>query len=86
MWVLFEKDGIMKLNNVVREMFFKHIPFPEEVRNKLESMPAFAHAANRFKNLQVRNIAAYERKFKKYQGGDGGYPEEIQKFFNFIKK
>ncbi|HOO71470.1 MAG TPA: cyclic nucleotide-binding domain-containing protein [Spirochaetota bacterium] len=86
MWVLFEKDGIMKLNNVVREMFFKHIPFPEEVRNKLESMPAFAHAANRYKNLQVRNIAAYERKFKKYQGGDGGYPEEIQKFFNFIKK
>jgi CRP-like cAMP-binding protein len=86
MWVLFEKDGIMKLNNVVREMFFKHIPFSEETRNRLESMPAFSHAANRYKNLQVRNIAAYERKFKKYQKNDGAYPEEIQKFFDFVRR
>jgi hypothetical protein len=49
-------------------------------------MPAFSHAANRYKNLQVRNIAAYERKFKKYQKNDGAYPEEIQKFFDFVRR
>ena len=85
MWVLYEKDGIMKLNNVVREMFFKHVPFHEEVRNKLETMPAFTHAANRFKNLQARSLTAHERKFKKYMNSDGQYPEEIQKFFDFLK-
>ncbi len=85
-WVLFEKDGIMKLNTVVREMFFKHIPFTADVRAKLESMPAFTHAANRYKNLQGRNITANERKFKKYQLADGTYPEEIQKYFDYIKK
>lgn len=85
-WVAYEKDGIMKLNNVVREMFFKHIPFKAEVREQLESMPAFSKYANRYKNVSARDIAAYERKFKKYQDETGKYPPEIEKYFEFMKK
>ncbi|OHD64865.1 MAG: hypothetical protein A2176_06030, partial [Spirochaetes bacterium RBG_13_51_14] len=75
-WVLFEKDGIMKLNNVVRDMFFRHIPFRKELRQKLEEMPAFTHPATRYKNVHKRELEAYERKFKKYQDEQGSYPEE----------
>ena len=85
-WVAYEKDGIMKLNAVVREMFFKHIPFKAEVREQLEGMPAFSKYANRYKNVNARDIAAYERKFKKYQDETGKYPPEIEKFFEFMKK
>ena len=85
MWLLYEKDGIMKLNNVVREMFFKHIPFKKQLREQLENMPAFSHYANRYNNVQTRTIQAYERRFKKYQDASGNYPGEIENFFEFLK-
>ncbi len=83
-WIFNEKDGIMKLNVVVREMFYKHVPFRKEVRDKLEGMPAYTQMSSRYKNISARNYAAYERKFKKYLDA-GGYPEEIQNYMNFLK-
>jgi len=85
LWVEYEREGIMKLNNVVREMFFKHVPFRQDIREHLENMPAFNKFANRYKNVQAREIAAYERKFKKYQDGNGNYPPEIEKYFEFLR-
>ncbi|NLV66288.1 MAG: cyclic nucleotide-binding domain-containing protein [Spirochaetes bacterium] len=85
LWVEFEREGIMKLNNVVREMFFKHIPFKKETREILENMPAYSKYAGRYKNVQAREIAAFERKFKKYQNDAGEYPAEIEKFFEYLK-
>jgi hypothetical protein len=75
----------MKLNTVVREMFFKNIPFRQEIRDNLENMPAFNKFATRYKNISNRDFLAYERKFKKYQDASGAYPKEIQKFFEFLK-
>ncbi|MBN2159411.1 MAG: cyclic nucleotide-binding domain-containing protein [Spirochaetes bacterium] len=83
-WVLYEKDGIMKLNNVVREMFFRHIPFRKDLREKLEAMPAFTQPATRYKNVHKREVEAYERKFKKYHDEHGQLPEELRKFFEFL--
>jgi len=85
MWVLFEKDGIMKLNSVTREMFYKHVPFSKAIRERLANMPAFSHAANRYKNISNRNYLGYERRFKKYMDENGNYPEEIANFFKFMK-
>ena len=85
LWIEYEREGIMKLNTVVREMFFKNIPFRQEVRDSLENMPAFNKFATRYKNISNRDFLAYERKFKKYQDASGAYPKEIQKFFEFLK-
>jgi hypothetical protein len=84
-WIFYEKDGIMKLNTVVREMFYKHIPFPAELRERLENMPAFSHAANRYKNISNRNMQNYIRRYKKYQDENEEYPEDIKKFLEFLK-
>ena len=85
LWIEYEREGIMKLNSVVREMFFKFIPFKKEIRDHLENMPAFNKYASRFKNIQARDYAAYERRFKKYQNPDGSYPKEIETYFEFLK-
>lgn len=84
-WLFYEKDGIMKMNTVVREIFFKNVPFRKEVREQLEQMPAYTQIATRFKNISARNYTAYERKFKKYQDENGNYPEEIRKYMDFLK-
>lgn len=83
-WLFYEHDGIMKMNAVTREMFFKHVPFVNETRERLGQMPAYSQMANRYKNLNARAIAAYERKFKKYEDESGNLPEEIQKFMDFL--
>ncbi len=83
-WVMYEKDGIMNLNNVVREMFFRHIPFRKDLRARLESMPAFTQPATRYKNIHKKEVEAYERRFKKYQDESGQLPEELKKFFEFM--
>lgn len=85
LWVEYEREGIMKLNAVVREMFFKYVPFKKEVRDQLENMPAFNKSANRYRNVQNREIVSYENRFKKYQDENGKYPEPIEKYMNFLK-
>ncbi len=84
LWVLFEKDGIMRVNSVIREMFYRFIPFKEELRDKLENMPAFNDIANRYKNIQNKSITGYERKYKKYMDASGNLPEELKKYMEFI--
>ncbi|MCL2025339.1 MAG: cyclic nucleotide-binding domain-containing protein [Leptospirales bacterium] len=85
LWIYYERNGIMKLNTVVREMFYKHIPMSKEIREQLSNMPVFTHAATRYKNIQKRNIEHYERKFKKYQDSNGRYPPEIEKYVEYLK-
>ncbi|MBN1499636.1 MAG: cyclic nucleotide-binding domain-containing protein [Spirochaetes bacterium] len=84
LWVCFERQGIMKMNGVARDLFYRYVPFPEELRNKLSNMPAFSESANRFKNIRARTIANFERKFKKYTVNDGKLPEPIQKYMEYL--
>ncbi len=84
LWVLFEKDGIPKLNTVVRDIFYKNIRFKKEIREKLQSMPAFSEIATRFHNVYNREITQYERKFKKYRDAAGNLPEALQKFMDYL--
>jgi hypothetical protein len=85
LWVAYEKDGIMKVNNVVREIFFKHMPFRKNIRDQLENMPAFNKFATRYNNIKMREIASYENRFKKYMDENGKYPKPIEDFMNFLK-
>jgi hypothetical protein len=83
-WVMYEKDGVMRLNSVLREMFYRHVPFNKERRAKLETMPAFAEIAVKYKNITSKAFQGYERRFKKYMEREGLYPEKIQEFMNFL--
>lgn len=85
LWIEYEREGIMKLNAVVREMFFKHVPFKREIRDQLENMPAFNKSANRYRNVQNRELVSYENRFKKYLDETGAYPDAINKYMNFLK-
>ena len=84
MWIFYEKDGIMKLNNVVREMLYRNIPFKKEIRDRLENMPAFAPMATRYKNVGTRTFTSFERRFKKYADGENNYPKSIQQYLDFL--
>jgi hypothetical protein len=86
LWVLYEKDGIPKLNTVVRDIFYKNIRFKKETRDKLSSMPAFSEISTRFRNVYNRDITQYERRFKKYRDEAGVLPEVLQKFMDYLNR
>jgi len=85
MWVTYEKEGTMKLNNVVRDIFYRNIPFRRDVRERLETMPAFAELAGKFKNVRTRKFNEYTRKFKKYEDAGGNLPPQLAQYMNFLK-
>ncbi|MDA3899352.1 MAG: hypothetical protein PF637_02400 [Spirochaetes bacterium] len=85
MWLTYEKDGVMKLNPVVRDMFYRYIPFKMDVRERLERMPAFQDSAIRFKNIRNRTFAAFERKFRKYKDENENYPPSIEKYLKYLQ-
>ncbi len=84
-WIFYEKEGIMKLNSVVRGIFFKYMPFKKQLRDKLEIMPAFSQVATRYKNVSVKTYKSFESRFKKYMDEDGKYLDGIQEYMDFMK-
>ncbi len=85
LWVRFEKNGIMKMNNVSRDLFYRYVPFKKDIRERLERMPAFMESANRFKNIRKRTFDTFERKFRKYTDENGNMPDEIRKYMNYLQ-
>ncbi len=83
-WLLYEKDGIMRLNAAVREMFYRNIPFKKELRDKLEWIPSFAEIAVKYKNVYKKTIQGYERRYKKYMEKDGKLPEKLQEYMDYL--
>lgn len=84
-WILFEKDGIMKLNSAVREMFCKHVPFKKELRTRLETMPAFTKNITRYNNINAKEIESYRRRYQKYMREDGTLPPELENYIKFLE-
>ena len=76
----------MKLNSVVRDMFYKQVPFKKDIRERLENMPAYNEIANRFKNVHNREVTGYQRRFKKYTDDEGNLPEKLQQFMDFLER
>lgn len=83
-WQTYERDGILKMNPIARDIFYRFVPFKSEVREMLAKLPAYSDCANRFKNIRARTFGNFERKFKKYLS-DGSYPPEIEKFLKYLQ-
>ena len=55
-WIKYEAEGIQRLNRVVRGIFYKHIPFHKDIRDKVSKLPAYTDMHNRFTNIQKSTI------------------------------
>ncbi|HMA99931.1 MAG TPA: hypothetical protein VKS21_02990 [Spirochaetota bacterium] len=85
-WIEYERRGIMKLDRLSRDIFFKFCPFSKHIRDFLERIPVFAHPINRYNNIQKREVTKLEAKYKKKRDANGELPPELQENLDFIKK
>lgn len=65
-WLKSEAEGNMKMNRVVRAIFYRHVPFAKAVRDKVSTQPAFAELHNRFVNIRTKKLKEFEMRYKKY--------------------
>ncbi len=84
-WLINEFDGQMKLNVVVREIFFKHVPFKKEYREKLGKSPRYLDIFTRMTNIKRRDMKKLDNKYFKYTKDGQELPEELQNNLDFYK-
>ena len=65
-WILYESKGAPKLNKVVRNIFYKHVPFSKAIRDNLSKQPAFIEIHNRFKNIRTAKYNQLETRYRKF--------------------
>ena len=64
-WIQGEAQGMPKLNKVAREIFYHHIPFPKDIRKKLEANPIYQKLDNRLTNLRIKNYNQLTIRYRK---------------------
>lgn len=85
LWIKYESEGVQRLNKVVRNIFYKHIPFAKEIRDKISKLPAYADIHNRFVNIRTRQYKELETRYKKYMDSNGKLPPALQENLDFYK-
>ncbi len=78
LWIKYESQGVMKLDTVVRDLFFRHLPFSKSIRKKLANLPAFERLVSRHHHQASRSLSSLEAKYRKFQNEDGSYPKELE--------
>lgn len=82
-WLKFESEGVLKLNKVARNIFYKHVPFEKTIRDNISTQPAYQDIHNRFKNIRNRKLKELEIKYRKYAQEDAPLPEILQKNIDY---
>ncbi|MCW7468271.1 cyclic nucleotide-binding domain-containing protein [Leptospira kanakyensis] len=85
MWIRYEAEGVQRVNRVVRSIFYRHIPFHKNIREKVSSQPAYSELHNRFKNIRTRQHKEFENKYKKYMDASGNLPKELYENLTFYE-
>ncbi len=85
-WVTYEKDGVAKINKAVRQIFYRHLPFPSYIRDKLKFLPLYEDLETRFTNVRKRDLKSLEARYHKYQQPDGTLPDDLQAYMDMLRK
>ena len=84
-WLMYEKDGVAKVNKVVRQIFYRYIPFPKHIRDRLCHLPLFEDLNTRYNNISSRTVRSLEAKYRKYEDGTGQLPEDLQAYLDILR-
>lgn len=85
-YILYEKNGIPRLNKVNREIFFTFCPFPKEIRSKLERNPLYSKALSKHTLQTNRELRRYDLLTKKIISLGKKIPREITNQIAFLNK
>ena len=71
LWIKSEAMGAMRLNKVSREILAMYCPFNKEIREAVETQPAFADPIARFKRERIKKVRELELRYHAYISKQG---------------
>jgi len=71
LWIKSEALGAMRLNKVSREILAMYCPFNKEIREAVETQPAFADPIARFKRERIKKVRELELRYHAYTSRQG---------------
>ena len=71
LWIKSEALGAMRLNKVSREILAMYCPFNKEIREAVETQPAFADPIARFKRERIKKVRELELRYHAYTTKQG---------------
>lgn len=71
LWIKSEALGAMRLNKVSREILSMYCPFNKEIREAVETQPAFADPIARFKRERMKKVRELELRYHAYTSKQG---------------
>ena len=66
LWIKSESLGAMRLNKVSRDILSMYCPFNKEIREAVETQPAFAEPIARFKRERMKKVRELELRYHSY--------------------
>ncbi len=85
-WIKFETQGRPMVNKVVRNIFYRHVAFPKETRDKLKELPAYSEIYVKYGNLKRKEIKRLKNKYHKYTKKGQPLPPELEENINMQYK
>ena len=64
-WLEYEHKGVLRLNDIEREIFCKHIPFGKNIRDRLIKLPLYEKYIGRYNNIAKRELEVITRRLKR---------------------
>lgn len=71
LWMKSEALGAMRLNKISREILAMYCPFNKEIRDAVETQPAFAEPIARFKRERLKKVRELELRYRTYMTKQG---------------
>jgi hypothetical protein len=84
-WTVFESAGVPKLNKILRKIFYRFIPFPKEIREKISKLPVYAELDRKFEIVRDREFKKIEVKYKKYMEDDR-LPDDLKAYLEMMQR
>ena len=86
LWIKSEAMGAMRLNKVSRDILSLYCPFNKEIREAVETQPAFAEPIAKFKRERIKKVRELELRYHSYTTKQGiALPQDMLENLAFYK-
>jgi hypothetical protein len=83
-WTLYEYEGKLRFNTVARDIFYRFVPFPLEMRQQMAQKPLYSDLEAKYENRIRKDLLKVESRIKKFEKAGDPVPEEFQAYLDFL--
>lgn len=84
-WAIHEYEGKMRFNPVVRDIFYRFVPFHQEAREEMAKKPLFTDLEVKRVNRTRKDVLRVESRSKRFEKANIPLPDQIKEYMEFLQ-